>query len=145
MSGMWHGLRLLGTARAMLLVAALSIPLWLALLYVCTSRPVRAVLLRMVSDYTPSAFTRTDWKHATAEERGYMVKSLLATNHGLKGLTAAEILQLLGMPDDCGDGDVIYYDIGYLGRKPGEFPAFAYRLHVYLDRNGTVTDAFFTD
>ncbi|TFH15954.1 MAG: hypothetical protein E4H02_06750 [Lentisphaerales bacterium] len=97
--------------------------------------------------YARTSFSVEEWASADGEQRGYMAEDLLET-HDLIGMTADEVVELLGKPDRDIIGATIVdtrlyeYDIGYMGYNKKAPGAMRCCLIIGLSRDKIVTRAY---
>ncbi len=92
--------------------------------------------------YTPITFSREAWSIADAEQRGYMVKDLLAS-HVLDGKTRSDVSDLLGSKDQ--PSEYMTYDVGYMGYNKNFPMVFSQSLLIEFDAEGRVERAYTMD
>lgn len=92
--------------------------------------------------YTPIPFSREAWSIADAEQRGYMIKDLLAS-HVLDGKTRSDVSELLGSKSQ--PSEYMTYEVGYMGYNKN-FPfVFSRSLLIEFDAEGRVERAYTMD
>jgi hypothetical protein len=106
--------------------------------------------LQVYYGYTPLPFSKEAWASADAETRGHMVKDLL-NRRLLDGKPAAEIVELLGAPDEqsanqaTGRVGSMDYELGYMGYNRNAGMVFPYHLLLDFDDDGTLKQAVIND
>jgi hypothetical protein len=94
--------------------------------------------------FAPLAFTPEAWAEANTLHRGYMADDLLAS-HDLRGMTKADVVALLGPPDDDQtDLRRFRYHLGRRGRNP-DCPLTEFSLLIGFDGQGKVATADIAD
>jgi hypothetical protein len=93
--------------------------------------------------YVPLPFSHEAWVKADAETRGHMLDDLLA-KHRLTGLTAEEVMTLLGPADESGKNGLCY-QVGYRGFNPRAPMVFSYTLFIDLNQQGRVKEVYTGD
>lgn len=97
--------------------------------------------------YVRLQFEAEEWTVADGQKRGYMSENLMET-HDLVGMTANEVIALLGKPDRDISGATIVdtrlyeYDLGYMGYNEKAPDAMRCCLLIGFSRDKIVTRAY---